>query len=110
MPLQVVMNRFPAIAVGLHTKSKAAEVTAAKVVALESKRRAPRLTGRLQASADASGNQVVVSAPYSAYVEFGTSKMSAQPFFEQAKREGQRVLVIALAAVFASNVRGIRRH
>lgn len=63
---------------------KPVEAEGAALLARTAQALAPRLTGALVASIDASGETVVAAAGYAAFQEFGTSKMDAQPFLGPA--------------------------
>lgn len=65
------------------------EEEGAQLVAQLAERNAPRLTGQLASSVDEEGGQVVVQAPYGAYVEYGTRRQAPQPFLRPAKEQAE---------------------
>jgi HK97 gp10 family phage protein len=74
-------------------------IYAEKTVA-DAKRNAPVDTGYMEANIDykQDGNKVEIlsPAPYSMYVEFGTVKMSPQPFFYPAIEKNKPLLLKAI--------------
>lgn len=66
-------------------------------VATSAAAQAPRLTGALASSIQASGEAVAVSVPYARFQEFGTSKMSANPFLGPALEQEQEAAVDDIA-------------
>jgi HK97 gp10 family phage protein len=85
----VVFNRLPAIMAAVEVQARRAPIATAEEVAVRARANAPVDTGYLQGSiAAVPVNQhmaeVRVGAPYGGYVEFGTSKMAAQPFLSPA--------------------------
>lgn len=54
---------------------------------------APQLTGAMAESIDTDGETVGVGEPYSPFVEFGTTHMSAQPFLGPAFEQEQMAAV-----------------
>lgn len=58
--------------------------TLASDVADGAKAMVPVDTGQLQDSIQSNAESVTVSAPYAAYVEYGTSNMPAEPFLRPA--------------------------
>jgi len=70
---------------------------AARHGASEAAARAPRRTGELAASIHAEGNRMVASAPYAAFVEFGTSQMGPQPFMRSAGDGAMELLETQMA-------------
>src|SRR5262245_51777736 len=91
MPVQIIKNDFPRVALALHVDGPTAEARAAKRMAEDARAHAPVLTGTLRASIVARRSEVFAQAPYSGYVEYGTRYMDAEPyFFEAADREMPR--------------------
>lgn len=73
---------------GISLDTEAALKKAAEAVAAQAREQCPIDTGALKnsISVSADGNSAVISAntDYAGYVEFGTSKMAAQPFLVPA--------------------------
>lgn len=86
----VVFNRIPALIAAVEANSRTAPMRAAEKIAASAKAYAPVDTGYLRSSIRAvsvsAGKEadVVVSAPYAAFVEYGTRYMPAQPFLYPA--------------------------
>jgi HK97 gp10 family phage protein len=102
----VVYNAIPALIAFVESESRAAVKASADRIAQKARNYAPVDTGALRNSIEAVSNiagkeaEVRVSAPYAAYVEYGTYKMDAQPFLTPAVREEE-------AAFFASVGKGL---
>lgn len=83
----VVFNRIPALIAAVEANSRMAVKTNADRIRDEARRRAPVRTGYLRGSIHSEGvtagktAEVWVEADYGVYVEMGTYKMAAQPFF-----------------------------
>lgn len=92
MGVRVVKNAFPQIAATLLRDAKAAESTAAKIIAAQSRADVPVRTGALRDSIRVVGSAVTVLALYAGYQEFGTRNMEAHPYFRRALGRGRDVL------------------
>jgi len=71
---------------------------AAVVIRNDSSGRAPVRTGRLRDSHDTERKRlllhsIVATAPYAAFVEFGTVRMAAQPFLRPALATGRATII-----------------
>ena len=71
---------------------------AAKILAKESRRLAPVRTGRMRRSVRARGGGVYSAVPYTPYVHWGTSRITANPFVIQALSD-KRVLFKIMSEV-----------
>jgi HK97 gp10 family phage protein len=96
----VVKNDFPKVAVELKAKSEVSEKLGAEVYARHARAGAPVLTGALRASIRVEDNEVIATADYAGYQEFGTQKMPAHPFFFGGARAAQAVQMAVLRTVF----------
>jgi HK97 gp10 family phage protein len=96
----VVKNEYPKIAVELKAKAKVSETTGADVYARHARAAAPMLTGALRASIHVDGSEVLATADYAGYQEFGTSKMPAHPYFFEGARQAQMAQMAILRTVF----------
>jgi HK97 gp10 family phage protein len=103
--VKVLFNRLPQLAADLKSQGEALVQDTAKKVAADAAQRAPVDTGRLRAGITVEGsgmNSTVTSeAPYSHYVEYGTSRMGAQPFFWPALEANRPVYLAAWRAILA---------
>lgn len=82
MPLKFTFrNEFTKFGECIRRKMKNAMRRAARKLARYSREDVPVDTGFLRDSIQASGQSVTVGASYAGFVEFGTVKMAAQPFF-----------------------------
>jgi HK97 gp10 family phage protein len=90
----------------------AAGAEAGRLVQLRASAAAPKLSGALSRSitAEASGNEVNVSAEaeYAAYVEYGTSRMAAQPYMRPALADSQSAVLEAYAKEVRTEVGKIK--
>lgn len=104
MNWKVISNAFPAIIVGMEAKANAIVAKAALDIQAQAQTRAPVDTGKLknsiQAYQVASGHwRVVVGAEYGIYVEWGTSRMAAQPYLQPAITTVSPTFLEAMKAV-----------
>lgn len=89
-----------------------ADADAARLIALDARRRAPRRTGALASTVTSTGPVIRAGSPtvpYAGYVEYGTRRMSARPFLRPAADANQpRVVVLfkTAAARILSRIRG----
>ncbi len=81
----------------IHTKLKVALVEASKVLQQEVKTNAPVATGALEESIDINTDKIETlttrvgtDIDYADYVEFGTSRQAANPYFRSAIRSAKR--------------------
>lgn len=89
MNWRVTYNAFPKIILGMETLADSIVAKAALDIQAHAQTRAPVDTGRLknsiQAYKVASAHwRVVVGAEYGVHVEWGTSRMAAQPYLQPA--------------------------
>jgi HK97 gp10 family phage protein len=109
MPIQINITAETAAlqskAAALSGLSDAAGELAAVAVAERAAELAPVDTGELRGSIShqklGDGWAVVASAPHAAYVEYGTSKMEAQPYLRPAAQgvDGDSIAQAALARI-----------
>lgn len=97
MSVVVVRNGFRHAALKLAAGSAVAVTAAAALAAQRARSRAPVRTGFLQGHIGSSGHVVRSEARYSGFVEHGTRKMAAEPYFFQSVREAEAVLRDGLA-------------
>lgn len=93
-------SRLGAVSVAAESEVSAAVRKTAADIKAGAQSRAPVDTGNLRSnirtrSTGKFSAEVVANAPYSVYVEFGTSKMGAQPFMVPAA-EAQRAAFMAM--------------
>lgn len=103
---RVTHNDFPRIIAGLEAKAEAIAAKTAMDLEAHAKTRAPVDTGTLKNSIQATriGKahwRVTVGVEYGLYVEYGTVKSRAQPFFQPA--------VLAVAPAFLRALKGVTR-
>lgn len=83
--VKILFNRLPTLAAELKAAGAAHVEKTADNLVTGARQRAPVRTGELRDSIHKEGGgsaaTVVASAPYAKYVEYGTSRMSARPFF-----------------------------
>lgn len=82
-------DKFPDIVAAMDAKAEAIVAKTALDIEAHAKQRAPVDTGTLKNSIQATriGDarwKIVVGVDYGMYVEWGTSRMAAQPFFQPA--------------------------
>lgn len=104
MEWRVTRNEFPKIIAGMEAKAEAIASKTALDLEAHAKTRAPVDTGTLKNSIQAfrigPGHwRVVVGAEYGVYVEWGTVKQRAQPFFQPAVLAVTPAFLQALKAV-----------
>lgn len=85
----VVFNRIPQIVAAVQAKARTAPIETAEDIASIARSNAPVATGELRDSIEAVpvnqyNAEVRVGAEHGIYVEYGTYKMAAQPFFNPA--------------------------
>lgn len=86
----VVMNRIPALIAFVEARSRSVPKHVADKILTDAKKNAPVVTGYLVSSGTTrsieSGKtaEVEFSAPYAAYVEYGTYKMAGRFFLSKA--------------------------
>lgn len=100
--IRVRSDRLPELRRDLSTSAARVTAKAAHDIEGQAKTRAPVDTGFLKSSIQAAPRsplhwQVTVNAAYGAFVEFGTRKMAAQPYFVPA--------VAAVAPVYQAAMR-----
>ena len=78
---------------------------AAEVIVRRAKQLAPVDTGFMRNNIHAEEDAVISEAPYSAYVEYGTKKMAAQPFMRPAVDEGQSEILRVAGKVIEEEIR-----
>jgi len=109
MPIQISIRAETAAlqgkAAALGGLKEAAGELAAAVIAERAAELAPVDTGELRGSIGpqrlGEGWAVVASAPHAGYVEYGTSKMAAQPYLRPAAQsvDGESIAQAALARI-----------
>jgi len=87
--VQAALGRIPP---RVDVADEIVEENAAQIVAQIAEQLAPKLTGKLSASVDDEGGLVVVTAPYGAYVEYGTRHTKAQPFLRPAAERAELII------------------
>ena len=98
------MNRIPELMLRIEATSRSAPKKVADLIAASARKRAPYKTGFLRRSIESvsisTGKvaEVRVGADYGRYVEFGTYKMSAQPFLLPAYTEFANLLHLWIMA------------
>jgi HK97 gp10 family phage protein len=86
----VVYNRIPQLIAAVEANARTRVVEHANKIASDARARAPVATGFLRSSIQVESvktgkeAQIVVGAEYGRFVEYGTYKMSAQPFLNPA--------------------------
>ena len=86
----VVYNAIPALIAIVEAEARAAVKKTADAIVRDARGRAPRATGYLRNSISAKvisegkESEIMVEAPYAAFVEYGTYKMAARPFLSPA--------------------------
>lgn len=82
----VEMNRFPVIAAELRGKADELERASAARIAQDATARAPYADEEphIRDTISADGNEVDVDNPHGGFVEYGTSRMAAQPYLRPA--------------------------
>lgn len=107
--VRTVFNRLPQLAGELKGKGEALVAETARKVAEDAARRAPVRTGALRDSIHpeqrGGGWYVDVDVPYGVYVEYGTSRMGAQPFLWPALEANRPVYLAAWRAILAGTGR-----
>lgn len=92
----VVFNRIPEVAAEVEVRARATVARAAEQAAADAKQRAPVATGFLRdsisAQVDGKDADVIAAAEYAAYVEYGTYKAAAKPFFTSAVEGSKSIL------------------
>jgi HK97 gp10 family phage protein len=95
-----VQAALSALVVKVEAADEVVEETAARIVASNAARLAPRLSGHMAASTDEQGGQVVVDTPYAGYQEFGTRHHKAQPFLRPAKALSEPAVATAADRIY----------
>lgn len=103
--LVTIFNRLPTLAAELKSAGDALVQETAQKIAADAAGRAPVDTGRLRDGIKAEGSgmasTVTSEAPYSTFVEYGTSRAGAQPFFWPALEANRPVYLAAWRAILA---------
>lgn len=103
--VRVVFNRLPQIAGSLATDGAALVQQTADNIATGAQDRAPVDTGELRDSIHVEGSgqkaAVVVDADHGVYVEYGTSRMGAQPFLWPSLEAERPVYLAAWRSILA---------
>lgn len=107
--VKVIFNRLPEIAGRLRADGAALVQETADNVATGAQQRAPVDTGYLRANIHRQGSgldaTVVSEAPYSGYVEYGTGRMGARPFFWPALEAERPIYLAAWRAILSGTGR-----
>ena len=105
--LKVIFNRIPEMSGEVKRKGEALVAETARKVATDAARRAPVRTGRLRNGIrpDVNGlaGFVTSEAPYSHFVEYGTSRMGAKPFMWPAVEAARPDYLAAWRALLAGS-------
>ena len=90
------------LAAGIEAAVSEAVAAGAEVVADNARSACPVDTGALQASIAVAKNgtsaEINANTDYAAYVEFGTSKMAAQPYLVPSLLGNENAIIAAIAA------------
>jgi HK97 gp10 family phage protein len=107
--VRTVFNRLPNLAGEMKSAGAALVAETARKIAADAAQRAPVRTGALRDSIRVEGagssSTVVAGVPYAVYVEYGTSRMGAQPFFWPALEANRPVYLAAWKAILAGTGR-----
>lgn len=102
----VVYNKIPWLIAAVEAQSRSYPKRIADRIAASARQYAPVdtefLSGSIESTSVSAGKEaeVMVGAPYGAYVEYGTYKMAAQPFLGPAVREHQEEFFNIFAGTF----------
>jgi HK97 gp10 family phage protein len=103
--LKVIFNRLPSLAAEIKAQGEALVEKTADDIATGAQQRAPVRTGQLRDSIHREGGgteaTVVADAPHAKYVEYGTSRMGARPFFWPALEANRPAYLAAWRAILA---------
>lgn len=103
--VRIVFNRLPQLAAEVKSQGEALVQKSADNIVNGAQDRAPVRTSRLRDGIKREGSgmeaKVTSEAPYSTYVEYGTSRMSAQPFFWPALEAERPIYLAAWRAILA---------
>lgn len=102
MSVVVLKNGFRHAGLKLAAGAALTVASAAALAAREARAKAPQRTGRLKGSISSSGNVVRAEVRYAGFVERGTSKMAAEPYFFPAVHDAEVVLRQGLTKVLRS--------
>lgn len=99
-----LVSRIPAIAAGCEPKARAAVIKTIADVKSNAMANAAVDTGNMRSSITgqttrALGGDITAGAEYSVYVEYGTSKMAAQPFMTPAAEAAFPGFVAAMKSI-----------
>ena len=100
--VSVTFNRFPEIAAALPEKTKVVVAKVARDIEADAKNVVPVDTGNLKNSIDVefeNDGLTAIVAPhteYAAFVEFGTRRMSAQPYMIPAAERNRPAFIAAM--------------
>jgi HK97 gp10 family phage protein len=100
--VSVTFNRFPEIAAALPEKTKVVVAKTARDIEADAKNVVPVDTGNLKNSIDVefeNDGLTAIVAPHTEYavlVEFGTRRMSAQPFMTPAAERNRPAFIAAM--------------
>lgn len=103
--VRILFNRLPTLASEIKAQGEGLVQKTADDIVKGAQGRAPVRTGALRDSIHREGAgssaTVVAGAPHAVYVEYGTSRMSAQPFFWPALEANRPVYLAAWRAILA---------
>lgn len=103
--VRVVFNRLPDVAAQMKSDGEALVQKTADDIVTDAQDRAPVRTGALRDGIHRTGSgmqaKVESAAPYSTYVEYGTSRMGAQPFFWPALEANRPIYLAAWRAILS---------
>jgi HK97 gp10 family phage protein len=102
--VEATIARFAAVAGIAQEAETVVSAALAEDIADAARGFAPVDTGELRDSIQAESDRVTVGAPYAAYVEYGTSHMSAEPFLRPAADtvDDERALNLGRAVILAA--------
>lgn len=105
--VKVIFNRLPQLAGEIKAQGEALVQKTADDIVTGAQDRAPVRTGALRDSIHREGagseSRVIAGAPYAVYVEYGTSRMGAQPFFWPALEVERPIYLAAWRAILAGS-------
>lgn len=98
-PMQIIINhnRFPEIQ--RKAPAQAKKIVAATVLQILAEASPPVDTGNLKGFVSVTENSVTWHAYYAGFVNYGTSKMAARPFVDDAVAAVQPMFVAAMEAM-----------
>lgn len=103
--VKILFNRIPQLAGEIKAAGEALVQKTADDIVKDAQERAPVRSGDLKRSIERQGagseSTVIAGVPYAVFVEYGTSRMGAQPFFWPALEANRPVYLAAWRAILA---------